>query len=129
VANSVMLINRPHTVWTANLDDFIEAARGRWPDAQIGRSNLPSRYPRVAIQLMADGVGLDGAFALDDRGEGYLSIRSGVNRPAAEMFAWARDWLGPDNECSLVETGNGEPTVDVPYGATTDQVQEILATL
>jgi hypothetical protein len=127
MANSVMLFPRPETTWTADPARFADAARERWPDAVVGEAEEPGSRKMVGIQAMpAGGPGLDGQFVIGPDGNGSFSMRTGTNRPTIEMLTWVRDWLGPENEVVVLDTGTGFRMAEVPYGADVDEVLAIV---
>jgi hypothetical protein len=127
MANSVMLLPPPGAQWTVDLADFAATATGRWPGAHIGESREANGYATVWIQTAtgADPM-LDCALAVEENGDGSFSVRSGSTLPAAAMFAWVREWLGPTNSCVILNTGTGFRLAEVPYGVDTNQLLAII---
>lgn len=127
MSSTIMLFNGPNGVWTADPLEFMAAAREQWPEAVVADDPDSGGYHLVGIQFVSPpaGIGADGSFAINPEGAGYFSIRSGVDRASAEMFVWVREWLGPKNECAIVESGNGE-VAEVPYGTDADQMLELI---
>jgi hypothetical protein len=129
MASSVMMFNSPGTVWTVTGAQFMAAARQHWSDALIADDPYAGGYHLVGVQfIVPGGMGVDAQFAVRGDGDGYFSIRSGTHLAAAEMFAWVRDLLGPENECSIVETATGTITA-VPYGTSPGGLLDIIATV
>ena len=127
MANSIFMVPVPGGVWSVDVAEFAAAARDRWPGALIGGPHMTDARTEVWIQTNEPaGPGLDCTFAPDAVGDGSFSIRSGESVDAADMFAWVREWLGPDNRCVVLETGTADRGAEVPFGLSSAGVREVI---
>jgi hypothetical protein len=132
VSFDVMLMPRPDSRWHLDAGDFVDAARSRWPEAQISDPIVRGGGEIMVMLSTEPGVGsrpLSATLSVDPDKDGYFSIQSGTSPEAAEMFAWVRDWLGPQQPSSILTTAGDGSLAEVPSGTTGPDVLRIIESL
>jgi len=109
--------------WGVDLDAFARAARDRFPDAEVGSYRAETKQSvQITTSPPEGGDALSATFLADSGAAATFSIRNGTSPAAAEMFAWVRDWLGPQRRCllyiddypeAMTEVANGTPPADL----------------
>ena len=127
-----MMVPTPSTRWDLDVTSFHDAARRDWPDAELSEPvAMGNGNTEVMINTAppGDGMPLSASLSVEPDKDGAFSIRAGTSREAAEMFAWFRDWLGPQQSVSILNSSRGFPLVEVPSGATAQDIVQILESL
>jgi len=90
------------TDWRFDPDEFVGLLRERWPDAQVTTFDDPDFVAALDFRVeLGDGRHVDGNLSRD----GQLIGLDGDVREAAEVAAWVRSVVPPDQELIFWDQG------------------------
>ena len=127
-----MMVPTPGTRWDLDATSFHDAARRDWPEAGLSEPvAMGNGNTEVMINTTPPGEGraLSASLSVQPDKDGSFSIRSGTSPEAAEMFAWFRDWLGPQQTASILNSSRGLPLIEIPSGATARDILQVVQSL
>ena len=127
-----MMIPSPGTRWDLDAVAFHDAARRDWPDAELSEPIAAGNgNTEVMISTLPANGGrpLSCILSVEPDKDGSFSIQSGTGPEAAAMFAWFRNWLGPQQATSILNASGGVTLVEIPSGATAQDIAQVVDSL